>query len=67
MAYSGSLDTQATQSGLALRPRHVYVVLPRLVLPGKKAVHHLLAGISLRLVFHMLQVRKERSRTGVYT
>ena len=56
MAYSGSFDTQASQSSLALRPCHVHVVLPRFVFSGKKAVHHLLACVSLRLVFHMLQV-----------
>ena len=56
MAYSSLVDTQATKSSLALRPRHVHVLLFGLIFPGEETLHHLLPSFPLRVIFHLLQV-----------
>ena len=60
MADSGPVDTQASQPSLALRSRHVHVLLPSVVFLGEKTVYDMLSSVPLRLVLHLLQVRKLR-------
>ena len=62
MADSGLVDTQASQPSLALRSRHVHVLLPSVVFLGEKTVYDLLSSVPLRLVLHLLQVRGENPR-----
>jgi len=59
MAYSSLVDTQATKSSLALRPRHVHVLLFGLIFPGEETLHHLLPSFPLRVIFHLLQLSRK--------
>ena len=67
MAYSSLVDTQATKSSLALRPRHVHVLLFGLIFPGEETLHHLLPSFPLRVIFHLLQVGDNGILLEIYT